>query len=76
MPGRNRCLVNGPQDKRIEKNSEEFSASLGDILRNCMLEPFSQEGVPILNQRLEFGTFLEPESQLGLSHYSECGQEP
>ena len=67
MPGSHKCLVNGSQDKGIEKNSEELSASLGDILPNCILEPFSQEGVPILHQRLEFGTSLELESRVGLS---------
>ena len=72
LPGRNRCLAYGPRrekdkDSEKEKDSEEFSASLGDILPNCILEPFSQEGVPILHQRLEFGTSLELESRVGLS---------
>ena len=54
LPGRNRCLAYGPRrekdkDSEKEKDSEEFSASLGDILPNCILEPFSQEGVPTLN---------------------------
>ena len=62
MLGSSRCLQSGPRDERIERNSEDFSAYLGDILPNCILEPFSQEGVPILDQRLEFGTFLELES--------------
>ena len=76
MPGSNKCQVNSSKDKRIEKNSEEFSASLGDILPSCVLEPFSQEGVPMLNQRLEFGTCLEPESRLGLTRSSESDQVP
>ena len=68
--------MNGPRDQNIEINSEEFSASLRDILPNCVLEQFSQGGVPILNQRLEFGTCLELESRLGLSCSSESGQVP
>ena len=53
LPGSNRCLVNGPQEKgrssrenRMEKISEEFSAALGDILPNCVLEAFSEKGFP------------------------------
>ena len=76
MRGSTRCLVSGPRDKIIEKNRGEFYAGLGDILPNCILEPFSQEEVPILNQRLEFGTFLELESRLGLYHSLEFAEEP
>ena len=83
LPGSNRCLVNGPRDKRrslreniMETKCEEFSAALRDILPICVLASFSEEGFPILKQRLDFGSFLELDSRLGHLHSSEPGQVP